>query len=388
MNFLYLSPNFPPQFYLFCVQLARQGVRVLAIGEAPLDDLRPELREALTEYYQVHRLGDEEQLSRACAYFIWKYGRIDRVESHVENWLPLEAALREDFNVPIGPRRAETFRLQKKSLMKEIYIKNGLPVARGELLRDRAQTDAFVKRVGYPIIAKPDIGVGAWATYRINNKAELDRFFEEKAPVEYFLEEFIFGDLFTFDGISNRDNEMVYCTSHQSGTGVLELVADNVDLSYVSLRDIPDRLMDYGKRCIKAFNVREKFFHFEFLRRTSDGEFIAMEINCRPPGGFTTDIMNFTSDIDIYLEYANVVVKNKFEAPIERKYHCAHIARRYEKTYRYTHEQIVERYGSYIAAHIEVPTVFAPVMGNVAYLVRSPNLEDVKHMIKDIQALG
>ena len=388
MNFLYLSPNFPPQFYLFCVHLARQGVRVLAVGEAPYEDLRQELREALAEYYQVPSLGNEEQLARACAYFIWKYGSIDRVESHVENWLPLEAALREDFNIPVGPRRIETARLQRKSLMKEIYLGQGLPVARGELLQDRAQAETFIERVGYPIIAKPDVGVGAWATYKIKDQNDLEHFFAEKAPVTYFLEEFIFGDLYTFDGIANRDNEMVYWTSHQSGTGVLELVADNVDLSYVSLREIPSRLLEFGKRCVKAFNVREKFFHFEFLRRHSDGEFMGMEINCRPPGGFTTDIMNFTSDIDIYREYANVVVHNRFEAPIERKYHCAHVARRSTKNYRYTHEEIVERYGSFIAAHIEVPLVFAPVMGNYAYLVRSPLLDDVKRMIGDIQALA
>ena len=41
---------------------------MLGIGDAPYDELLPELKEALTEYYRVDNLGDYDQVYRACAF--------------------------------------------------------------------------------------------------------------------------------------------------------------------------------------------------------------------------------------------------------------------------------------------------------------------------------
>ena len=43
-------------------------------------------------------------------------------------------------------------------------------------------------------------------------------------------------------------------------------------------------LEEYGKRMVSAFNVKERFFHFE-LFNTEEG-YKALEVNIRPPGGF------------------------------------------------------------------------------------------------------
>ena len=49
---LYL-PNFPTNYYRFCEELRRNGVSVLGIGDCPYEQLTPELKAALTEYYKV-----------------------------------------------------------------------------------------------------------------------------------------------------------------------------------------------------------------------------------------------------------------------------------------------------------------------------------------------
>src|SRR5690242_16254687 len=99
MNVVFVSPNFPPTYYHFCTCLRQAGASVLAIGDAPYDQLRPELRESLTEYYRVSSMGDYDAMLRACGFFTHKYGKIDRIESHTEFWLGGDAQLREDFNV-------------------------------------------------------------------------------------------------------------------------------------------------------------------------------------------------------------------------------------------------------------------------------------------------
>ena len=95
MNVVFLSPNFPPSYYLFCVNLRCLGANVLGIGEEPHEQLRPELKTALTDYYRVDRLDDYEQALRAVGYFTHRFGRIDRIASHNEHWLELEAYLRD-----------------------------------------------------------------------------------------------------------------------------------------------------------------------------------------------------------------------------------------------------------------------------------------------------
>ena len=53
MNLVYLSPHFPHHYYQFCKNLKQLGANVLGIGDAPYDDLAPEVKDALTEYYQM-----------------------------------------------------------------------------------------------------------------------------------------------------------------------------------------------------------------------------------------------------------------------------------------------------------------------------------------------
>ena len=49
MNFVFISPNFPLNYYNFVVALKRNGVNVLGIGDTPYNNLCQELKDNLTE---------------------------------------------------------------------------------------------------------------------------------------------------------------------------------------------------------------------------------------------------------------------------------------------------------------------------------------------------
>lgn len=83
-NFVFISPNFPVNYWQFCRQLRNNGLRVLGIGDQPYDTLLPELKSALHEYYKVGSLENYDEVYRAVAFFISKYGRIDWLESNNE----------------------------------------------------------------------------------------------------------------------------------------------------------------------------------------------------------------------------------------------------------------------------------------------------------------
>ena len=101
-NFIFISPNFPTNYWQFCRELKNNGMNVLGIGDQPYDELKPELKESLNEYYKVGSLENYDEVYRAVAFFAFKYGRIDWLESNNEYWLERDAALRTDFHITSG----------------------------------------------------------------------------------------------------------------------------------------------------------------------------------------------------------------------------------------------------------------------------------------------
>ena len=383
MNFVFLSPHFPPNYYLFCVNLHYLGVNVLGLADEPFDNLRPELREVLTEYYLVNNMHHYDELLRALGYFTYHYGKLDRLDSQNEYWLETEAQLRTDFNIP-GLKNDAIARVKRKSLMKNTFIKAGIRVARGKVTQTITQAKKLIEEVGYPVVAKPDIGVGAAKTYKINSLSELDAFFAEKPEVDYILEEFIDGIICTFDGLTDRDGNLVFYTSHQYSQGIMETVIQDDLIYYYSLRDIPSDLEEAGRRVLKAFDIHERFFHFEFFRDARDQNITALEVNIRPPGGLTTDMFNYANDIDVYKEWANIIVNNRFTANYDRDYHCGYVGRKFNRNYAYSHEDVIETFGEMIVHHEPINGVFSRALGDYGYLVRSPDLDDIIYMAEYI----
>jgi biotin carboxylase len=261
-------------------------------------------------------------------------------------------------------------------------------VARGKVVHTLGDAKRLLKETGYPVVAKPDSGVGASKTYKIHNDQELEQFFAQKPAVDYIMEEFIQGNISTFDGLTDRDGNLVFFTSHQYSQGIMETVNNDDLVYYYSLREIPADLEDAGRRVLKAFDVHERFFHFEFFRSASDNEIIALEVNMRPPGGMTTDMFNFANDIDIYKEWAQIVVNNRFTAEYHRKYHCCYIGRKFNRSYLYSHEQVLSAFGDKITHHEAVSGVFSAALGDYGYLVRSPELGEIYEMAEYIHKLA
>ena len=384
MNIVLLSPYFPTNFSNFAVALHRLDVNVLAIGDKPYEQLKADLRNSLTEYYRVDDLHDYDQLLRACGYFTHRYGRLDRFESHNEHWLATDARIRTDFNLP-GPKIEDMAAVKYKSKMKQVFTAAGINVGRGVVVRSPAVARQFIEEVGYPVVAKPDMGVGAAATYKINNVDELAHFFAEKPELDYFMEEFISGDLYSFDGLVDQDGKIVFYTSHFFNQGIMEVVNQKLDMYYYSLREIPEDLKAVGFRTVEAFELRERFFHIEFFRREKD--LVALELNMRPPGGLTMDMFNYANDIDLYQEWANVVVENEFKSTYTRPYYCAYVGWKWHHEHLHTQQEALRAYADLIVHHQSINPVLAPAIGEYGYLLRSPDLEPLKAAIDDLVKL-
>ncbi len=385
MNVLFVSPSFPPQFFNFCVALRRKGLTVLGLGDTPHHELAPELRAALSEYVHVPDLASRyDAAHRAVAYLTWKHGRIDRVESHNEFWLGLDARLREDFNIP-GPRPAQLAVWRAKSGMAEVFDRIGVPRPEGLVPASKAEVQAYAKKHGFPLVFKPNQGVGAGGTFKVATDAELSAALEQ--PLEgYIVQPFITGTIVSFDGLVDAQGRIVFETSHVYSGGIMEVLKGNLDLSYWSVRQIPAQLKDYGHRAIAGFGLKERFFHIEFFR-LPDGTHRALEINCRPPGGFTTDMMNYTADVDVYELWARVIAGEDCSGfTWTPKYFVSHVSRRRGRAYRHPLEEVRTHLGERLLFHRDMPAVLAGAMGDEVFMIRSPELAVVEADTAFIQA--
>ena len=81
-NFVFISPNFPLTYWKFCRELKNNGMRVLGIGDCPYDELMQELKDSMHEYYKVSSLENNDEVFKAVAFFSFKYGKIDWLESN------------------------------------------------------------------------------------------------------------------------------------------------------------------------------------------------------------------------------------------------------------------------------------------------------------------
>jgi biotin carboxylase len=381
-NIVILSPHFPHHYHRFWLQVKQAGGQALGIGDESPASLSNETRSALTEYYHVADMHDYDALVRACGYYTFRHGRIDRFDSLNEYWLAIEARIRDDFNIP-GVRGVDIDFIRRKSRMKERFGAAGVRVARGQVVRTPEEARALIAVTGYPVIAKPDVGVGALNTWRIDSDADLESFFRSKPPVDYLMEEFITGRIHSFDGLADGNGAPLFFTGHVFSQGIMETVNEARHIYYYSMRELPPGLEDAGRRCLAAFGVRERFFHIEFFL-TASGEYVALEVNMRPPGGFTTDMFNYSADIDIYRAWAELMVHQRGGLSYQRTYHCCYASRKRSHTYVHSHNDILSRYGHLMLQVESVPGVFSSALGDVGYIFRSKSLDQVLEVVRFI----
>ena len=392
MNFIFISPHFPQTYWQFCAGLRANGVNVLGIADTNYENLSWELRQNLTDYYKVHNLENYEEMYRAVAFYAHRYGKIDWIESNNEYWLEQDARLRTDFNVTTGIRNDHIAAIKNKSEMKKYYALGGIPTARQiKGAEGEAKIKAFVKKTGYPVIAKPDNGMGAGGTSKICNEAELKAWLEaHSADRGYFvIEEFITGLLVSYDAIYNSQGEPVFENNTVFPTPIMEIVHGNLETCYWTNKTVPAKLAAIGRRTVKAFDIKSRFVHLEFFQLDRDheglgkkGDYVGLEVNMRPPGGYTPDMMNFAHSTSVYQIWADMVAFDEARKPLGEQFYCAYAGRRDGRSYKHSHQEILDKYGSVMSMCERVPDALADDLCNQAYIVRLQNKSEIDTFFK------
>ena len=391
MNVVFISPHFPLYFHNFCSRLKIRGVNVLGIGDANYSEISNETKDSLSEYYRVNSLENYDEVYKAVAYYISKYGRIDFVESQNEYWLETDARIRTDFNINSGTKYEDLAVMKYKSKMKDIYKSIGLNAARYCLVDTFENALAFIEKVGYPIVVKPDNGVGASSTYKLKDQSELEYFFATKDNRVYIMEEYVNGHVETYDGITDSNKNILIANSTIMLNSIMDNVNENCDTAFCNRFVAGSDIEEVGKKVVQAFDTRSRFFHFEFFRLDADkeglgkkGDLVGLEVNMRAPGAYMPDMINFSYETDVYTIWADMLIYDKCFMDVKQKYLVAYIGRRDGIDYMLSNDQINQKYGDLVMLDVDVPEALSAAMGNHVFMVRAENQEHLDFLIDEL----
>jgi biotin carboxylase len=279
--------------------------------------------------------------------------------------------------------------------MKEYYRQAGIPTARYHLVNTLEGCQIFIQEVGYPVVVKPDNGVGASMTWELHDDEDLLHFFREKPTgILFIMEEFVHAEINSYDAIIDSQGNPLFETGNVTPISIMDVVNDNLESIYYIVKELHPTTRAAGRACVKSFGVKSRFVHFEFFRLTKSqkglgkrGDIVGLEVNMRPSGGFTPDMINYGHETNVYKIWADMIAFDKSTVPEGKSSFCLFVGQRDAHTYALTKDEIMEKYRRNIHMETRMPEALSGAMGNQIYIATFPNKQKMNAFLKDVTAI-
>ena len=391
MNVVMISPGYPAEMAYFTRALAAVGARVIGVGDQPPSALPDVARDALAHYKHVN-LTDEPGVLGAL-HGLARHASIDQVECLWEPYMILAARVRESFGIP-GMTVEETVPYRDKERMKQEIDAAGIRTPWHASATSVAGVWEAAERVGYPLIVKPIAGAGSADTYRVDSPQELSEVLPLLRHVpEVSVEEFVDGEEFTYDTVCAGGSILFENIMWYRPRPLQMKMYEWISPASIVLRDLTVPHLEGGRQMgaqvIDALGFRSGFTHMEWYRK-ADGEAVFGEIGGRPPGARVVDLMNYSTDGDLYIAWAEAVVHGRLSRQLERRFNAGCVFKRAHGVGRISHieglEELLAQYGEHVMA-IDLLPIGAPrrdwratLISDGIIVVRHPELQQVIDM--------
>jgi hypothetical protein len=397
VNVVMISPGYPAEMAYFTRALAAVGATVIGVGDQPASALPDPAQDALTHYEHVNLSDDGAVLG--ALHGLAQHVSIDRVECLWEPYMILAARIRESFGVP-GMTVEQTVPFRDKERMKQAIDAAGIRTPWHVSATTVAGVWEAAERVGYPLIVKPIAGAGSADTYRVDSAQELAEVLPYLRHVpEVSVEEFVDGEEFTYDTVC-ADGSILFENIMWYRPRPLQMkMHEWISPTSIVLRDltVPDLQggRQMGADVLAALGFRSGFTHMEWYRK-SDGEAVFGEIGGRPPGARVVDLMNYSTDGDVYVAWAEAVVHGRLSQTLERRYNAGCVFKRAHGAGRISHleglEGLLAKYGENVVL-VDLLPIGAPrrdwravLISDGMIIVRHPELQQVIEMTERFAA--
>ncbi|MCB9869217.1 MAG: ATP-grasp domain-containing protein [Planctomycetes bacterium] len=394
MHVLFVEPAFPRNQMHFVRALHSVGAAVTAIGETPVDALPAQLKSWLTGYEQVRSVTHEPSLEEAVRR-VQARGWVDRLEGTVEAHMMPIAHVRERCTIP-GTSTRTTFLCRDKPAMKEVLREADVPCAQSTGAHSADEVREFAARIGYPLILKPSDAAGAAGTYRVDDDEQLEQAIrttqvDRGRPIA--VEEFIEGHEGFYDTLM-CNGEVVHEFACHYYPGVLEAmrtrwISPQIVTTNRVESDTYDEVRRLGKRVADVLGIETSATHMEWFFGPKGLKF--SEIGCRPPGVRVWDLYGAANDLDLYEEWAKLLVHGRTDKHASRRYAAGMVALRPDRdgtiaSYQGT-EELQRKFGPYVLdTHFPSPGtrtqgVDGGYMANAWVRMRHPDFDELRHML-------
>ena len=389
-NVVMLSPGYPQEMAYFTRGLASVGATVIGVGDQPRDALPGPAREGLTHYEHVS-LADEGAVVAALR-GLSRHVRIDQIECLWEPYMLLAARLREVFGLP-GMTVQQTLPFRDKELMKRTLDAAGIRTPWHASATTVAGIWEASERIGYPLIVKPIAGAGSADTYRVDSAAALSEVLPLLRHVpEVSVEEFVEAEELTYDTVCAGGRVLFEHILLYRPRPLQMSLHEWVSPVAISLRDLDVPYLrggrQMGEQVLAALGFETGFTHMEWYRKP-DGEVVFGEIAARPPGVRVTDLINFNTDDDVYVGWAEAVVHGRMRL-LEHRHNAGSICKRAHGSGRITSvqglDELLAAYGKDVVL-VDLLPVGAPrrdwratTIGDGIVIVRHHELQRVIEM--------
>jgi len=325
LHVVMLSPGYPAEMPHFTRALSLVGAKVIGLGDQAKEGLPEVARRHLAHHLQVRSLWDEEAVIREVQRFARKV-RLDRVECLWEPGMILAARLREALGLP-GMTVAETLPFRDKEVMKQRLDGAGIRTPRHARAATADQVRDAAESIGYPVIVKPIAGAGSADTHRCDSRQDLERSLRAIRHVpEVSVEEFVEAEEFTFDTICADGRLEFENVCWYKPRPLAQRQLEWVSPQSFALRDLEMPEIQggrkLGRQVLDALGFRTGFTHMEWFRK-HDGEVVFGEIGARPPGARLVDLMNYCTDNDTYVGWAEAACLGGVRRRFERQWNVA-----------------------------------------------------------------
>jgi hypothetical protein len=305
--------------------LSLDNVTTSVISEDPQAAIPSVLRPRVAAHYQVDSSLDAGALAMAASALGKSVGPIDRLAGALEQLQVPMARARDALDID-GMRNNVAQAFRDKDRMKAVLRSHGVPVAKSALTESSDELRAFVQSIGFPVIVKPQAGLGARATYRVTSEADLAALTEQgvvpSAGRPLQVEEFVQAREHTCETVTVRGAPV-----WRSGTRYLPTpleVLENPWIQYCVLlpREDEDTVWTafhpvntaalaalFGDAATTAAGTA--LTHMEWFLK-DDGSALVNEVGARPPGVGIMPLMGIAYESDFFRDWAALMALDRF----------------------------------------------------------------------------
>lgn len=295
----------------FLRECAERGVKPTLLT---LDKLRDANwpREALEEVVTMPGGLTREQILNTVSWMA-RERRFDRIIALDEFDLETAAQIREHMRIPgMGITTSAYYR--DKLAMRMGAREAGFLVPEFCRVLNYDELRAFMNSVSPPWLLKPRSEASALGIRKIEEPEQLWRALDELGDRQshFLLEQFVPGEIFHADSIVN-DRSVVFSVVHQYGRPPMQVMHQGgVFTTRTVDRASPDwrELTRLNNRLAPALGLARGVTHAEYIRAHADGKYYFLEIAARVGGAFIADLVEVSTAVNLWREWARVEIAN------------------------------------------------------------------------------